>query len=685
MIGSGDSDVSEVGGHLYNDFPIGVSLAATPFVLAIDQVWSRLWSRDLDAYVRRPGARRVETFIASFFVALTAVFVYFIARRSLDGIRSLGLTFLFAFCTSAWSTASRSLWEHGPSMLMLAIALWLILAAKERPGLIQFAGLPLAFSYLVRPTNSIPVLLLTTYVWVEHRRYFLRYLVVASLVATPFVLSNLSLYHSLLPPYYLPQRLGPQKHFWEALAGNLVSPGRGLLVYTPVLLFAVGGVLLKVVRGQLGRLDRFLLAVIVLHWVCISCFWHWWAGHSFGPRFFTDMLPFFAYFLVPVLAWIGKLAPARSRAARAALGCLAAASFFIHFRGATSAEVLAWNREPWDIDLKPARLWDWQDIPFLRGLESLDPELHIAPLPGWYARFVPNKTEVSFGRTFELKGYKLGVDRASLQASVTLYWQASRPPDWDYAVFVHVIDDAGRMVAQKDQVPGASLGYPPTAWQPGDVIADKHAFTLPAPRGTYRLRVGVYRWQSGERMPAWSSAEPIGDSVLLDVTFHREAEGERMTPRGLLRDQVVRVCPASGGRLVSGDGDACLTFPEGAFADDVTLTWMRHWSAPQTGPLVDIGHTYELEAVLAESGQPAGLAPQRVYSLTVHYSEADLGPAIESTLALYHWDGSQWTADGSGALDTQANTLTAAPGRLSLWTVLGETRRTFFPRVMRER
>jgi hypothetical protein len=29
--------------------------------------------------------------------------------------------------------------------------------------------------------------------------------------------------------------------------------------------------------------------------------------------------------------------------------------------------VYRWNAEPVDIDVQPSRLWDWRDLPFLRG------------------------------------------------------------------------------------------------------------------------------------------------------------------------------------------------------------------------------------------------------------------------------------------------------------------------------
>ena len=43
-------------------------------------------------------------------------------------------------------------------------------------------------------------------------------------------------------------------------------------------------------------------------------------------------------------------------------------SGFIHFRGATSPHTIAWNLYPVNIDKDPSRIWDWNDLQFLRGI-----------------------------------------------------------------------------------------------------------------------------------------------------------------------------------------------------------------------------------------------------------------------------------------------------------------------------
>ena len=73
----------------------------------------------------------VEVAIASTLVALTAMLLFFTARLYLGAAGSIALALLFAFGTSAWSTASRALWQHAPAMLMLTAALLSALARGD--------------------------------------------------------------------------------------------------------------------------------------------------------------------------------------------------------------------------------------------------------------------------------------------------------------------------------------------------------------------------------------------------------------------------------------------------------------------------------------------------------------------------------------------------------------------------
>ncbi|MBI2911207.1 MAG: glycosyltransferase family 39 protein [Chloroflexi bacterium] len=82
-----------------------------------------------------------------------------------------------------------------------------------------------------------------------------------------------------------------------------------------------------------------------------------------------------------------------------------------------------------------------------------------------------------------------------------LYWQAREETAQSYKAFVHLVDAAGRLVAQHDSVPG--LGdWPTTGWVPGEVVEDPHPLALPATLlpGRYRLLAGLYDEATGRRI-----------------------------------------------------------------------------------------------------------------------------------------------------------------------------------------
>jgi hypothetical protein len=359
-----DYRIQAYNGHLYNFYPIGVSVLALPVVYLSHLV---------------APAKTVEQFyilaelgIASFVMALTAVVVYLTARLSLSIKQSLLSVFIFVFCTSAWSTASRALWQQGPTMLMLGLALYLLLLARRRPELAQFAGLPLAFSYVIRPINSLSIALLTLYVLFEYRRYFLRYVFWAMWIITPFVLLNLSVYHSLLPGYYTLYQIFSTSTVAAALIGNLLGPSRGLLFFSPVFLFSIVGMVLKLKHRSWARLDTVLVSIIVLHWTAISIWPIWWGGWSFGPRLFSEMIPYLMFYLIPVISCV-TVARRRLIPVQGTFIVLVAVSVFVHYRGATDTATFDWNSQPVNVDKTPARLWDWQDLMFLRNIRELDP------------------------------------------------------------------------------------------------------------------------------------------------------------------------------------------------------------------------------------------------------------------------------------------------------------------------
>ena len=79
--------------------------------------------------------------------------------------------------------------------------------------------------------------------------------------------------------------------FQDALLGNLISPSRGIFVYSPVLVLAISGFALAIKIREGRALHLAFGLIVVMHWIAVSHFNMWWAGHSFGPRIMTNVVP----------------------------------------------------------------------------------------------------------------------------------------------------------------------------------------------------------------------------------------------------------------------------------------------------------------------------------------------------------------------------------------------------------
>ena len=143
------------------------------------------------------------------------------------------------------------------------------------------------------------------------------------------------------------------------------------------------------------------------------------------------------------------------------------------------------------------------------------------------------------------------------------------------------------------------------------------------------------------------------------------------------------IAPA-GGTLTSTVDNTSYTFPSGTFTQAVTVTHtpLTDNETPAAGSLLGIGHAYQVSAiedVTKESVEPSGS-----YTVTIGYTDAEVGAAIENTLGLYVWDGAAWVPEPTSEVDPAENSVTGAPDHFSIWAVLGETRRVFLPLVLRQ-
>jgi hypothetical protein len=171
------------------------------------------------------------------------------------------------------------------------------------------------------------------------------------------------------------------------------------------------------------------------------------------------------------------------------------------------------------------RFWrglPWASVALLAGLAAATPFAiilpHYAPPPPLTAAqqaAIPNRLDADFGGEMKLLGYRLDTPSALPGDSLrlTLYWQSETAMDRNWSIFLHVVDDAGVIIAQRDRYPGQGA-LATSLLRPGQTFADEYVVQLPA--GTYSpasavIEVGLYDLLDGARLPLAGG----GDSLRL--------------------------------------------------------------------------------------------------------------------------------------------------------------------------
>jgi hypothetical protein len=346
-------------GYIYYYFPIGTSIASIPFV-ALANGWG------LDMY---QSGSAVQILIASFIGVFTLITLIKLALIFLPPYNALLISASFWFGSSLVSTCGTALWSHNFATLFGLISIYLTINAIQQNKFESWPiiSLCLFLAYLCRPTLSLlaPCLLFLFYTY--NKKASIKSALLLALFVCCFAGWSMAEFNQILPDYYLPQRLSGDSHFAEALYGNLFSPARGLLVYSPFIIFTF--FFTWPYSRNLYTLKRSWLLVglfwPLIHLIVISRFPHWWAGHSFGPRLMTDVLP--GIFLLTINFWPVNIKGFWKRFGALALSLSIIFALWVNsYQGLFNRYTALWNASP-SIDKYPEYLFDWRYPQFLHN------------------------------------------------------------------------------------------------------------------------------------------------------------------------------------------------------------------------------------------------------------------------------------------------------------------------------
>jgi hypothetical protein len=356
VIGEGDLDLDEypevedpfartIGAHRVSIYPVLSGVLAAPVFLGARAQF----------LLDETGTALAGKWAASLFTALAAAFLFVAVGRRHPHVEAGLAAVLFALGTSMWST-SQALWQHPAAVLFLCVALLFVSLAEQDEAWASRAGLPLALAVAARHADVLLVAVLAVGIAVRWPRRALGLVawgapVVVALLAYQWLYFGSPLRHGFS---------GSAARFSEPWGyghlGLLVSPAKGLLVFTPVVIVAAAGL---VVAFRLGQrwLAATLGSAVIAHWLLMGRWSEWHGGESWGPRMMTDALPLLFVFLPDGFNRMPRVAPA-----------LAAVSVAVQLLGAFSYDY-RWERLYWrgsEEGGSRAALWDvvHSPIPF---------------------------------------------------------------------------------------------------------------------------------------------------------------------------------------------------------------------------------------------------------------------------------------------------------------------------------
>lgn len=127
----------------------------------------------------------------------------------------------------------------------------------------------------------------------------------------------------------------------------------------------------------------------------------------------------------------------------------------------------------------------------------------------------------NLGQVISFVGYSVHPRSVAAGESVqlTLWWRTLRSMDRDYTAFIHMVGPDDRIWAQSDrllrQVPHG--GYPTSSWRVSERVSDDYELQVTAdtPPGKYLVKVGIYYWGTGERLPVFDeNGQRISDDTI---------------------------------------------------------------------------------------------------------------------------------------------------------------------------
>lgn len=355
-------------GHFVSLFPIVTPVLVTPLYI-IPYLALKFYGTGISIYDPHLFLliSLMEKISASIVTSLACVFVFLSIRKMFNDKIAWLSTITFGLAINTWSTSSQNLWQHGMVELLLAVMIYLVLLIEEKENkrYIVLLGLLSGLFIFNRPPDSvllIPIMVYTLFLKKKARVYYCFSMLIASV---PFIYYNVHTFGNLFGGYSQNlETLTIGINTISNILGLLISPNRGLFIYSPVLILSLVGMYkLYTFKNRNIRIFLYLFFIsFVLDLLVYASFdIHWWAGYCYGPRFLSGMAPIIVMYLAVFLHYV-EVEPSANKKTilRSIFLILLAISFFVQVIGTFYYPSGDWNGNP-DINTHSERLWKLAD------------------------------------------------------------------------------------------------------------------------------------------------------------------------------------------------------------------------------------------------------------------------------------------------------------------------------------
>lgn len=251
-----------------------------------------------------------------FWVLVGCIFLRRVLLKHFSEVATTIVLGITVFATNLfWYSTFEAPYAHGFLFGLICIFLWQTERWHEKRSwwCTVAIGLNLGLISLIRPTDALVIIYFILYditTWQSLKDKFSLYLkqwpqiIVMAISAFAVWVPQFIYWHAITGNFIFYSYTNSERFFWTQpkIIKFLFSFRKGWLLYTPVMIFAILGLIPLYKRHR--KYFYPILAFLIINIYVLSCWWCWWFGGCFGQRSMVDCYGMLALPMAAFVEWM---------------------------------------------------------------------------------------------------------------------------------------------------------------------------------------------------------------------------------------------------------------------------------------------------------------------------------------------------------------------------------------------